>query len=102
MSHPAWGAWIEIQTVIPSALNNTGRTPHGVRGLKYKIVFFCLLCLMSHPAWGAWIEILNLAPTAKAIPCRTPHGVRGLKSEQLEYIAEEVTGRTPHGVRGLK
>ena len=35
MSHPAWGAWIEIKTS-----------------------FLCLFFTWSHPAWGAWIEII--------------------------------------------
>ena len=35
-SHPAWGAWIEIcpPRLLPSSA--TCRTPHGVRGLKYR------------------------------------------------------------------
>ena len=57
---------------------STGRTPHGVRGLK------CLIC---------W-------PTISARR-RTPHGVRGLKCIQEEAISR-LEGRTPHGVRGLK
>ena len=39
-SHPAWGAWIEIgYTVIPY-FEGGGRTPHGVRGLKYQSTCF--------------------------------------------------------------
>ncbi len=34
MSHPAWGAWIEISTMGLSEDDSE-----------------------SHPAWGAWIEI---------------------------------------------
>ena len=36
MSHPAWGAWIEVQTDCRFSL------------AKY----------VSHPAWGAWIEVV--------------------------------------------
>jgi len=36
LSHPAWGAWIEIDEEDDDDLEN----------------------LQSHPAWGAWIEIL--------------------------------------------
>ena len=59
-------------------LDNVGRTPHGVRGLKSRITLL-----------GAMVS------------GRTPHGVRGLK-----YDGEAERGahdrRTPHGVRGLK
>ena len=40
-SHPAWGAWIEIQ-----------RAPR------------LYLLDVSHPAWGAWIEIGGVVDTA--------------------------------------
>ena len=33
-SHPARGAWIEIQDLYAGAVDDIGRTPHGVRGLK--------------------------------------------------------------------
>ena len=38
-------------------LNLGGRTPHGVRGLKCKTPDDCIVYFLSHPAWGAWIEI---------------------------------------------
>ena len=56
-----------------------GRTPHGVRGLK---------CFLHDPG-------------AKRRYCRTPHGVRGLKLAYVVLIPHHL-GRTPHGVRGLK
>ena len=56
-----------------------GRTPHGVRGLKYNHNF-----LILHAER------------------RTPHGVRGLKSGMFEKMEKSGKGRTPHGVRGLK
>ena len=34
-SHPTRGAWIEIFPVIVSSCSSSGRTPHGVRGLKF-------------------------------------------------------------------
>ena len=56
-----------------------GRTPQGVRGLKYR-----LLLIIS-----------------AALSGRTPQGVRGLKSVHgLAALAYK--GRTPQGVRGLK
>ena len=35
----------------------TGRTPRGVRGLKYLESHRQAPCMQSHPARGAWIEI---------------------------------------------
>ena len=36
----------------------TGRTPHGVRGLKSHAAFRVDDLVESHPSRGAWIEIL--------------------------------------------
>ena len=33
------------------------RTPHGVRGLKFRWLFLHGLEIPSHPARGTWIEI---------------------------------------------
>ena len=55
-SHPARGAWIEISSHAEYSCFVMGRTPQGVRGLKYHV------------------EIEN----AK-LEGRTPQGVRGLK-----------------------
>ena len=65
LSHPAWGAWIEI------SVYNRPDCKNG-----------------SHPAWGAWIEILSPSYTRRTLLCRTPHGVRGLK---LIAMAESVS-----------
>jgi len=35
-----------------------GRTPHGVRGLKYIEKYDGVILSESHPAWGAWIEMV--------------------------------------------
>ena len=56
VSHPSRGAWIESK-FVKTLRADTGRTPHGVRGLKV-------------------MYSLALTP---AVLCRTPHGVRGLK-----------------------
>ena len=77
LSHPAWGAWIEMDTIIELKSH-------------YR----------SHPAWGAWIEIGCWNFKRVLWICRTPHGVRGLKS--LNDGACHISPcRTPHGVRGL-
>ena len=36
-----------------------GRTPSGVRGLKYHICFACYPANGSHPVRGAWIEMVD-------------------------------------------
>ena len=77
-----------------------GRTPHGVRGLKYRTERHRDEPCRSHPSRGAWIEIAMSRP-AYADYGRTPHGVRGLKSEPDDARLREAR-RTPHGVRGLK
>ena len=57
------------------------RTPHGVRGLKYLLIYsIYYIDLLSHPTRGAWIEISMSYPyISQHSPSRTPHGVRGLK-----------------------
>ena len=37
-----------------------GRTPHGVRGLKYDPRVHGINLSQSHPSRGAWIEITSL------------------------------------------
>ena len=64
--------------MVKYALPVIGRTPHGVRGLKYDVLRLCAI---------------NTG--------RTPHGVRGLKFKYVWYLSS-LSSRTPHGVRGLK
>ena len=59
-----------------------GRTPQGVRGLKYCGTSLILGLAESHPARGAWIEISVKKYFSAGDGCRTPQGVRGLKSAQ--------------------
>ena len=56
LSHPAGGAWIEIFNPIIHCFQLFGRTPQGVRGLK-------------------WQDVSGTPPHSR----RTPQGVRGLK-----------------------
>ena len=60
-------------------MGGTGRTPHGVRGLKLDSVLETPEVRESHPSWGAWIEISWPFPVCPRFRRRTPHGVRGLK-----------------------
>jgi len=64
---------------IPAFLRS--RTPHGVRGLKCTCRHQHKQTQKSHPAWGAWIEMLQIKMYQQMIQGRTPHGVRGLKSK---------------------
>ena len=101
-SHPARGAWIEIQRRRPGTPPDTGRTPHGVRGLKFGQSCVGAWASRSHPARGAWIEIKPDHGGSERFECRTPHGVRGLKSLVSTVLGTYSSRRTPHGVRGLK
>ena len=78
----------------------TGRTPHGVRGLKLSESFGVDMGAVSHPSRGAWIEI-TISGGSVARRGRTPHGVRGLKCGGGCPLGC-LPCRTPHGVRGLK
>ena len=71
-SHPARGAWIEIDLIDPKPQDNRSRTPQGVRGLKYQ-----------YPDY------------AMADESRTPQGVRGLKltTARMWTIAPRVAPR---------
>ena len=55
-SHPAWGEWIEMETMVC----HTGRAK-------------------SHPAWGEWIEIQQRPEAGCHALGLTPHGVSELK-----------------------
>ena len=78
-----------------------GRTPRGVRGLKYFVPNHIVWQHWSHPSRGAWIEIPEFDRSGVMTLSRTPRGVRGLKS-RLFVNALPFRGRTPRGVRGLK
>ena len=60
-SHPTRGAWIEMIGNEGIAAMSTGRTPHGVRGLKSYAAASVSVSNASHPARGAWIEISKFA-----------------------------------------
>ena len=100
-SHPARGAWIEIDGRQRPLAHDDRRTPQGVRGLKSKRHGWTLARSPSHPARGAWIEIECPCLQCPGEICRTPQGVRGLKWH-AEPENAGCAGRTPQGVRGLK
>ena len=58
-SHPSRGAWIEMLVMAYDAKGN-GRTPHGVRGLKFALHVAADLDAGSHPSRGAWIEMVSV------------------------------------------
>ena len=118
-SHPARGAWIEIFIGYNRLPRGFGRTPHGVRGLKYRSNRQQSKCRRrtphgvrglkwlhcprglyrhrSHPARGAWIEIRCSMTARTTQSCRTPHGVRGLK---LNANCSVLIGLWSHPARG--
>ena len=56
-SQPSWAAWIEITVLLPACSSAMGRSPLGLRGLKYHIACIGILDIVSQPSWAAWIEI---------------------------------------------
>ena len=54
--------------LVGLGLVKLGRTPHGVRGLKYEGGQATHREGMSHPSRGAWIEM----PRTRARPCSYP------------------------------
>ena len=118
-SHPIRGAWIEIAFRARLRELGIGRTPYGVRGLKWRsgttkrgdvcrtpygvrgLKFFLFrggtIEGTSHPIRGAWIEIVRLAPVSLAKRGRTPYGVRGLK---CKGDARAVVPSMSHPIRG--
>ena len=96
-SHPARGAWIEINYPSPHRSSTDGRTPHGVRGLKWCYLPHTAHGHRSHPARGAWIEIIPAPTRHPTTKGRTPHGVRGLK---YGPVNECINRRTSHPARG--
>ena len=82
---------------FPTARRFSGRTPRGVRGLKWKDTRKRYDQRKSHPSRGAWIEIRS------SYSCRGPvwsHPSRGAWIEILLCAADQVTGHASHPSRG--
>ena len=100
-----------------------GRTPHGVRGLKFISIVVDLVVYLSHSAWSAWIEIAKNTPisayfmshsawsawieittAADNVYTRKSHSAWSAWIEIGGVLARSAikASRTPHGVRGLK
>ena len=78
------------------------RSPHGERGLKFKILTsWAGLLSRSLPTRGAWIEIFTEHGYVIGLMGRSPHGERGLKWGALSLVLYTLR-RSPHGERGLK
>ena len=124
-SHPVRGAWIEIAIFYPPLCRRFGRTPSGVRGLKFcmklrvevlvkrrtpsgvrglkfSICIYSAVFAPSHPVRGAWIEMIN--ETRMGVVEMTSHPVRGawIEIRGLTLLTLTARSRTPSGVRGLK
>ena len=122
-SHPSRGAWIEIRSAATPTGHRPGRTPHGVRGLKYHPKAHEESPGMSHPSRGAWIEIytvtlscshcrshpsrgawIEIRPAEACAAGQQSHPSRGAWIEIRTSCPQSTScrSRTPHGVRGLK
>ena len=93
-------AWIEMPYMIRRKSDNTGRSPHGERGLKSFFRWSSYRCQGRSPHGER-----GLKSTCCGSPVmkngRSPHGERGLKFDQIAAWRSSV-GRSPHGERGLK
>ena len=58
-SHPAWGAWIEIDGSCHGARQGQSHPAWGAWIEIFVAYGITMPTGMSHPAWGAWIEIVN-------------------------------------------
>ena len=101
-SHPARGAWIEIKIIQHQHTANYGRTPQGVRGLKFYAHFLCLRRDESHPARGAWIEICLRVTAGTGLAVSHPARGAWIEISRVMVLLPPPFGRTPQGVRGLK
>ena len=96
LSLPARGAWIEIAAGRAADNAAQRRSPHGERGLKWKLDGDCRTLAGSLPARGAWIEMCRTQGLNSALCRRSPHGERGLKYDKYLHLikAGEVAPRT--------
>ena len=78
-----------------------GRSPLGLRGLKFVLTDLPRTSPQSQPSWAAWIEILPTSVNLLFQSRRSPLGLRGLKSF-LRFMVRVNVRRSPLGLRGLK
>ena len=101
LSPPARGAWIEIVWGVSVKQRQSGRPPHGGRGLKYFQTAERLAYYGRPPHGGRGLKFF-LRRLRTVSQRRPPHGGRGLKFLlRLAYTIENAR-RPPHGGRGLK
>ena len=78
-------------------MSKSGRTPHGVRGLKSFSRRTIRRISLSHPARGAWIEIFQLFCT---IVILKSHPARGAWIEIYKDYGLTLTVTKSHPARG--
>ena len=83
------------------SLNGRGRSPLGLRGLKYKNYQWLVWIVKSQPTRAAWIEMTTHLATTSLVYRRSPLGLRGLKFWSA-LPPRKIPGRSPLGLRGLK
>ena len=78
-----------------------GRSPLGLRGLKYFAVWSVCLIVLSQPSWAAWIEICK---SPLKLPCfvSQPSWAAWIEITRLLYSVSVKLSRSPLGLRGLK
>ena len=74
-----------------------GRTPHGVRGLKFGRTGLVIVGCQSHPSRGAWIEI---AMDGYVLTSDLSHPSRGAWIEIIARLYEEGGDGWSHPSRG--
>ena len=95
-SHPSRGAWIEIGRMTAKDEQAVSRTPHGVRGLKFRFFVLLVMYRASHPSRGAWIEMIGSSTIGM---CMLPsHPSRGA---WIEIFSHANTPRPPGRVAPL-
>ena len=60
-----------------------GRSPHGERGLKYRLAAHLEKVCGRSPHGERGLKLLCIRPLRTRDTCRSPHGERGLKSHAL-------------------
>ena len=79
----------------------SGPSPHGEGGLKFRHGFAGMAGVASLPTRGGWIEISLLLGNSGEGVGPSPHGEGGLKYFFVVHLFH-LTGPSPHGEGGLK
>ena len=73
------------------------RSPHGERGLKYKIILLKDFLVGRSPHGERGLKFDKVFPSGNAAGGRSPHGERGLKSESMTTVKDKEWSLPPRG-----